>query len=334
MSELYAIPEQPLDSENRAPVLDSLGQIVIGFWQLFYWIRRHYLGGWIAFILAAFSAVELISPLLHEWLAPLLQIFFHRISPNGNSLFWKTSQFHSLLLVVLVFASIIMFIDHHRLKKANRGYRRLIAYLKWLTENDWARQGSPVNDRFTEVLNGLIEAIDGPRKHARDEKSLLSATLICTRGCGEKLFILAQDSKQVFDANNIALDPNSVAGVVAARNSNKPNSGYLIYVPWTKCTHGVSLEYRTDKKDAPVEVSGLLPRAYRRIDDPGQKQLGSLLCIRVELPEDARIDALGDTNTDSLRLVLSISAPHCFRLGSQVFDAARLVSKFLPQVLK
>jgi hypothetical protein len=229
-----------------------------------------------------------------------------------------------------------MFVDHRRLEVRARGHKQFIAYLLWVAEGISTATAQPLAERLKKTLDGLLGALDERKDKSRIGGSVLNATILYSDPKWEQRVyrILEQDSSNTFGVNTVLPVDHTVAGDVVGRGTEKGVPGLLVYVPWTKVRHGVSFEYTDGGRRMVVRNMDIIKDSYHRIDEPGQDKLGCVLCIKVPLEVEAVLVLDDGTSITSPSVVLSLSSPRIDSINIRAFEAARLISKLLPQVLQ
>jgi hypothetical protein len=318
---------------TTVPMPDSWSYIYVGLWKLWYKFKLKYFGILAAGVVFALSAVELAGALTH--LLPAANL------PKAVAVLWGAQWIRYVVATLLFLASFILIWHHARLRRRVKRLQELLFFLVLMTQKvaelkaDYTQEAAIVS-----VLNALVRALH-PRvsiirgvvrifNHrgtgAKSRQNLINAAiLVRSREPGQDFQIYAQDSSKTFKGDLRIPAEDSVAGKAVWYDARYGEIGALMYVPWTRCVHGIGLRTKEDSRGV-YAAADIVGATYRVLDETTERDvLKCLLCIQIPLK--------GCVGQDSFPCaVLSVSGQTIDCLDPVCFIGARLVVNLIAEL--
>ena len=300
----------------------SWSYIYVGLWHFWYAFRIKYLGVFASIAVFVLSAIEMAGALTHllpettlpKWLSPL----------------WRTHWIHYVLASLLFFSAWVLIWHHSRLKKKNARLQELLFFVMVMAqeiselESDYTPRAAAIT-----TLDALTHALEYRGGASPNEKNFINATILIQRHHYSEVFeIYAQDSNHAFRDDLCIPAEDSVAGKVVKYDSDHKVQGTMLYVPSTRCVHGIALSLSKESHEV-FENTEIIPAPYKVLDEATERYaLRSLLCVQIPLKRN-----LSHAGESYSKAVLSLSAQKVDSLDSVCFTGAKLAVNLLAELL-
>jgi hypothetical protein len=164
---------------------------------------------------------------------------------------------------------------HQRLEKRIERYRYVLSSIMVLAEERCRDLGALSDeDRVNSMLEAMVFALQNRWRHK------FKATVLLSERDGLPFSVYAQWSRhsgERFDDMIAIDDSDSVAGI-----ASRARSGELVYVPWTKCRHGVQMTDTTSPHAGRrFWRTEIVPNAFQKVETQDPSEMGCLLCIKI-----------------------------------------------------